>query len=106
MEQRAIIEASSIDVLGNKRRPGRSCVKRSDIQTARIECFGPGPFLPNPDEMRFSTRSRTNEYLFLAASVQLWRFLALGGSIRKAADPVGHQAAVDALLEVTLRYEI
>jgi hypothetical protein len=63
MEHRAIIEASSIDVLRNKRRPGRSCVKRSDIQTARIECFGPGPFLPNPDEMRFSTRSRTNEYL-------------------------------------------
>ena len=50
--------------------------------------------------------NRTNEYLFLAASVQLWRFLAVGGSIRKAADPQGAEAALDAVLEMTLRYEI
>jgi hypothetical protein len=44
--------------------------------------------------------------MFLAVSVQLWRFLAVGGSIRRASRAQGEGAAWDAVLELTLRYEI
>jgi hypothetical protein len=50
--------------------------------------------------------NRVNEYLFLALSVQMWRFLAVGGSIRKAGRVQEEGAAWDAVLELTLRYEI
>ncbi|OGQ89901.1 MAG: hypothetical protein A2289_09320 [Deltaproteobacteria bacterium RIFOXYA12_FULL_58_15] len=63
--------------------------------------------LRNFEELRplfFS--ERTNEYIFVAASVDLGRYLSLGGVVRKAARPKSGEVSVDALLDLTLHYEI
>lgn len=51
--------------------------------------------------------SRANEYLFATTSVELWRYLSVGASVRKAFDVASASgAAFDAALDVTFRYEM
>ncbi|MFC1609406.1 C40 family peptidase [Myxococcota bacterium] len=49
---------------------------------------------------------RPNEYLFVAASVQIWRYVAVGGGIRKAMSLQSGEAALDAVVDLSFRYEI
>jgi hypothetical protein len=51
---------------------------------------------------------RPNEYVFLATSVELDRYLILGGSLRKAQNPRSPDgsAEVDAMVQLTFNYEI
>ena len=48
-----------------------------------------------------------DEYLFASFCFQLWPYLSVDGSIRKALNSTGRgKAAVDGVLGVVLRYEL